>query len=104
VEAQEEQRLVRGQKDYLELEMRKLRRKKLLQLQHLELELLREELTKRQNQLETAHNMLLRHHEATQELEYRQQRTVHGLREDQVRSLVFLEFAVCSHDFYSFLC
>jgi len=76
--------LVRGQKDYLELEMRKLRRKKLLQLQHLELELLREELVKRQQQLETAHSMLLRHHEATQELEYRQQRTVHALREEQV--------------------
>ncbi|CAB3359099.1 Hypothetical predicted protein [Cloeon dipterum] len=84
VEAQEEQRLVRGQKDYLELEMRKLRRKKLLQIQHLELELLREELVKRQQQLETAHSMLLRHHEATQELEYRQQRAVHALREEQV--------------------
>jgi len=28
--------------------------------------------------------MLLRHHEKTQELEYRQQRAVHALREDQV--------------------
>lgn len=28
--------------------------------------------------------MLLRHHEKTQELEYRQQRAVHTLREDQV--------------------
>lgn len=42
------------------------------------------ELNKRQQQLEQAHNMLLRHHEKTQELEYRQQRAVHALREDQV--------------------
>lgn len=34
--------------------------------------------------MEQAHNMLLRHHEKTQELEYRQQRAVHALREDQV--------------------
>ena len=43
-----------------------------------------QELNKRQQQLEQAHNMLLRHHEKTQELEYRQQRAVHTLREDQV--------------------
>lgn len=30
--------------------------------------------------------MLLRHHERTQELEYRQQKAVHTLREEQVRS------------------
>lgn len=29
--------------------------------------------------------MLLRHHEKTQELEYRQQKAVHALREDQVQ-------------------
>lgn len=29
--------------------------------------------------------MLLRHHEKTQDLEYRQQKSVHALREDQVR-------------------
>jgi thousand and one amino acid protein kinase len=28
--------------------------------------------------------MLLRHHEKTQDLEYRQQKSVHALREDQV--------------------
>jgi len=85
LEAQEEQRLVRGQKDYLDLEIRKFRRKKLLSLHSLEQELLREELNKRQQQLEQAHSMLLRHHEKTQELEFRQQKTVHALREDQVQ-------------------
>lgn len=41
-EAQEEQRLLRGQKDYLELEIRKFRRKKLCAFHNLEQELLRE--------------------------------------------------------------
>lgn len=30
--------------------------------------------------------MLLRHHEKTQELEYRQQKAVHALRDEQVKS------------------
>lgn len=85
IEAQEEQRLMRGQKDYLEIEVRKFKRKKLLMFQGFEQELLREELNRRQHQLEQAHNMLLRHHEKTQELEYRQQKTVHNLKEEQVQ-------------------
>ncbi|KAJ8668298.1 hypothetical protein QAD02_009961 [Eretmocerus hayati] len=84
MEAQEEQRLARGQREYLDLEIRKFRRKKLLAYHSLEQELLREELNKRQQQLEQAHTMLLRHHEKTQELEYRQQRAVHALREEQI--------------------
>lgn len=86
VEAQEEQRLLRGQKEYLELEVRKYRRRRLLAAQKFELDLLGDELHKRQRQLEEAHSMLVRHHEKTQELEYRQQKAVHGLREEQVRS------------------
>ncbi|XP_067014995.1 serine/threonine-protein kinase Tao isoform X2 [Anabrus simplex] len=85
IEAQEEQRLIRGQKEYLDLEIRKFRRKKMLIYHNLEQELLREELNKRQQQLEQAHAMLLRHHEKTQELEYRQQKAVHQLREDQIQ-------------------
>lgn len=42
MEAQEEQRLARGQREYLDLEMRKFRRKKLLAMHNLEQELLRE--------------------------------------------------------------
>lgn len=41
-------------------------------------------MNKRQQQLEQAHWMLLRHHEKTQELEYKQQKAVHALREEQV--------------------
>lgn len=104
-EAAEEQRLLRVQKSYIELEMRKFKRKKICSLHDLENQLLRDvslgfflirsvfntfcifqELSKKQQQLEQAHSMLLRHHEKTQDLEYRQQKSVHGLREDQVRS------------------
>nr|CAH7761548.1 unnamed protein product [Callosobruchus chinensis] len=86
VDAQEEQRLLRGQKEYLELEVRKFRRKKLIAYHQLEQDLLRQELNKRQHQLEQAHAMLLRHHEKTQELEYKQQKAVHQLREEQVKN------------------
>uniref|UniRef100_A0A1B0DI88 non-specific serine/threonine protein kinase n=2 Tax=Phlebotomus papatasi TaxID=29031 RepID=A0A1B0DI88_PHLPP len=83
-EAQEEQRLLRVQKNYIELEMRKFRRKKTQVLHDLENQLLRDELSKKQQQLEQAHGMLLKHHEKTQELEYRQQKSVHNLREEQI--------------------
>merc|ERR550532_3960240 len=84
MDAQESQRLVRGQKDRLDYEVRKFRRRRLVQYHDLEQDLLREELNKRQNQLESAHNMLLRHHEMTQELETKQQKSVHALRENQL--------------------
>merc|ERR1719351_717634 len=84
MDAAESQRLVRGQKDRLDYEVRKCRRRRLVKYHDLEQDLLREELNKRQNQLESAHSMLLRHHEMTQELETKQQRSVHGLRENQL--------------------
>ncbi|CRL08117.1 CLUMA_CG020882, isoform A [Clunio marinus] len=83
-EAAEEQRLLRVQKNYIELEMRKFKRKKIGSFHDFENQLLRDELSKKQQQLEQAHSMLLRHHEKTQELEYRQQKSVHALREDQI--------------------
>uniref|UniRef100_A0A182JJM4 non-specific serine/threonine protein kinase n=1 Tax=Anopheles atroparvus TaxID=41427 RepID=A0A182JJM4_ANOAO len=83
-EAQEEQRLLRVQKNYIELEMRKFRRKKMVLLHDLEDQLLRDELSKKQQQLEQAHAMLIKHHEKTQDLEYRQQKSVHSLREEQI--------------------
>lgn len=86
VDAQDEQRLLRCQKEYLDLEVRKFLRKKLLCYHQMEQDLLRQELNKRQQQLEQAHSMLLRHHEKTQELEYRQQKAVHALREEQVKN------------------
>merc|ERR1719245_1901129 len=83
MDAAENQRLQRGQKDRLDYEVRKFRRRRLVQYHDLEQDLLREELNKRQNQLEGAHSMLLRHHEMTQELATKQQRSVHGTREQQ---------------------
>uniref|UniRef100_A0A8D8CT17 non-specific serine/threonine protein kinase n=2 Tax=Culex pipiens TaxID=7175 RepID=A0A8D8CT17_CULPI len=83
-EAQEEQRMLRVQKNYIELEMRKFRRKKMVLLHDLENQLLRDELSKKQQQLEQAHGMLIKHHEKTQDLEYRQQKSVHALREEQI--------------------
>lgn len=68
------------------LEVRKFRRRKLIQYHQLERDLLRDELNKRQSQLEQAHLMLMRHHEITQELEYKQQRAVHQLRDEQIRT------------------
>lgn len=109
-EAAEEARLLRVQKNYIELEMRKFKRRKLCSLHELENQLLRDvsgdshatymndvnqtyhfqELSKKQQQLENAHSMLLRHHEKTQDLEYQQQKSVHALREDQVNDLIRL--------------
>uniref|UniRef100_A0A1B0C7R9 non-specific serine/threonine protein kinase n=1 Tax=Glossina palpalis gambiensis TaxID=67801 RepID=A0A1B0C7R9_9MUSC len=86
-EAQEEQRLLTLQKQYIELEMRKFKRRRLIMLHELEDQLLRDELAKKQQQLEQAHAMLLKHHEKTQELEYRQQKSIHQLREEQVNNL-----------------
>lgn len=42
MEAQEEHRLIRGQKDYLDLEIRKFRRKRLNQFHLFEQEILKE--------------------------------------------------------------
>ena len=42
------------------------RRRRLIMYHELEQQLLRDELKKRQSQLESAHSMLLRHHEMTQ--------------------------------------
>ncbi|XP_049879081.1 serine/threonine-protein kinase Tao isoform X2 [Pectinophora gossypiella] len=92
-EAAEEARLVRSQREYLELELRRFRRRRMLAAHHKEQELLREELNKRQQQLEQAHAMLLRHHEKTQELEYRQQKGVHALREEQLANQHATELA-----------
>lgn len=83
-EAQEEQRLLKVQKQYIELEMRKFKRRRMIIQHELEDQLLRDELSKKQQQLEQAHAMLLKHHEKTQDLEYRQQKSVHNLREDQI--------------------
>ena len=42
-------------------------------------------MNKRQAQLDYSHSMLLRHHESTQDLEYKQLAAIHRLRDDQMR-------------------
>jgi len=84
IDATENQRLARNQKEVLDREVRKFRRRRLVKYHELEQDLLREELNKRQSQLESAHTMLMRHHEQTHELESKQQRSVHHIREDHL--------------------
>ena len=43
-----------------------------------------QELNKREAQLEYSHSMLLRHHESTQDLEYKQLASVHRMRDAQM--------------------
>lgn len=69
----------------LEIQVRKFRRRKLLQFHQLERDLLVDELDKRQQQLGAAHSMLIRHHELSVDLEFKQQRGVHQLRDEQIR-------------------
>ncbi|SPP89787.1 serine/threonine-protein kinase Tao isoform X1 [Drosophila guanche] len=83
-EAQEEQRMLHAQKHYIDLEMRKFKRKRMVVNHEHDNQQLRDELGKKEQQLEQAHAMLLKHHEKTQELEYRQQKSVHQLREEQI--------------------
>ena len=78
-------RMQHEQTEFLRVEIRKFQRRKLALYHQLERDLLREELNKRHAQLELAHSMLLRHHEVTQEIEYRQQRSIHQLRDEHLR-------------------
>ncbi|XP_060605662.1 serine/threonine-protein kinase TAO1-like [Ruditapes philippinarum] len=80
-----EDRLDRQQKQSLEYEIRKFRRRRYLQHHQLEQELLREELNKRQAQLDYEHQMLLRHHESTRELEFKQLESLQKLRDDHLK-------------------
>lgn len=84
-QSSELQKTQREQSDHLRTEIRKFQRRKLVQYHQLENKLLQDEFKKRENQLEQSHSMLLRHHENTQALEYKQQRMVHQLRDDQIR-------------------
>lgn len=69
----------------LEIQVRKFRRRKLLQFHQLERDLLVDELDKRHQQLTAAHAMLIRHHELSVDLEFKHQRGIHQLRDEQIR-------------------
>lgn len=92
-QSSELQKVQRDHNDFLRTEIRKFQRRKLVQYHQLENDLLMSEFKKREIQLEQAHSMLLRHHENTQALEYKQQRMVHQLRDDQIRKQHSTELA-----------
>eukprot|EP00112_Aurelia_sp_Birch-Aquarium-sp1_P011916 Seg2500.5 transcript_id=Seg2500.5/GoldUCD/mRNA.D3Y31 product="Serine/threonine-protein kinase TAO2" protein_id=Seg2500.5/GoldUCD/D3Y31 len=73
----------RKQNEKFESILRSFRRSQLMQRQTLEKSLLIEEMNTLQAQKDQAHGMLLRHHECTQDLEYKQIRGMQKLRWDQ---------------------
>ncbi|KAK2187434.1 hypothetical protein NP493_165g02019 [Ridgeia piscesae] len=88
-----EQNLTKQQKQFIDLELRKFRRRKLLQLHELQQDLLREELNKRQAQIEYAHHMLLRHHSSTLDIENKHLSAIHHLRDEIMRKQHHTELA-----------
>ncbi|XP_062328892.1 serine/threonine-protein kinase TAO1 isoform X2 [Osmerus eperlanus] len=85
-QAEEEANLLRRQRQYLELECRRFKRRILVARHNVEQDLVREELNKRQTQKDLEHAMLLRHHESMQELEFRQVNTIQKMRADLIRT------------------
>uniref|UniRef100_A0A8C4GHA0 Serine/threonine-protein kinase TAO2 n=1 Tax=Dicentrarchus labrax TaxID=13489 RepID=A0A8C4GHA0_DICLA len=86
MQAEEEASLLRRQRQYYELQCRQYKRKMLLARHNLEQDLLREDLNKKQTQKDLECAMLLRHHESTQELEFRQLSSVQRTRADLIRT------------------
>uniref|UniRef100_A0A8C2DUD8 non-specific serine/threonine protein kinase n=1 Tax=Cyprinus carpio TaxID=7962 RepID=A0A8C2DUD8_CYPCA len=84
-QAEEEANLLRRQRQYLELECRRFKRRILIAKHNVEQDLVREELNKRQTQKDLEHAMLLRHHESMQELEVRQLGTIQKMRTELIR-------------------
>eukprot|EP00918_Siedleckia_nematoides_P017313 GHVU01037203.1.p1 GENE.GHVU01037203.1~~GHVU01037203.1.p1 ORF type:complete len:968 (+),score=169.62 GHVU01037203.1:22-2925(+) len=82
---QNEAQLVQAQTKFRDLELRKYHRRRLLHQHKNDAQRLIDELNKLQAQLEYSHGMLLRHHESTQDLEYKHQAAIHRLRDDQMR-------------------
>ncbi|XP_036845398.1 serine/threonine-protein kinase TAO1 [Oncorhynchus mykiss] len=85
-QAEEEANLLRRQRQYLELECRRFKRRILIARHNVEQDLTREELNKRQTQKDLEHAMLLRHHESMQELEFRHLGTIQKMRAELIRT------------------
>ncbi|XP_068456023.1 serine/threonine-protein kinase TAO1 [Clinocottus analis] len=85
-QAEEEANLLRRQRQYLDLECRRFKRRILIARHNVEQDLAREELNKRQTQKDLEHAMLLRHHESMQELEFRHLGTIQRARADLIRT------------------
>ncbi|XP_053703536.1 serine/threonine-protein kinase TAO1-like isoform X2 [Synchiropus splendidus] len=85
-QAEEEANLLRRQRQYLELECRRFKRRILIARHNVEQDLAREELNKRQTQKDLEHAMLLRHHESMQELEFRHLSAIQKARAELIRT------------------
>ncbi|XP_045895364.1 serine/threonine-protein kinase TAO1 [Micropterus dolomieu] len=85
-QAEEEANLLRRQRQYLELECRRFKRRILIARHNVEQDLAREELNKRQTQKDLEHAMLLRHHESMQELEFRHLGSIQKARAELIRT------------------
>uniref|UniRef100_A0A672NS16 non-specific serine/threonine protein kinase n=1 Tax=Sinocyclocheilus grahami TaxID=75366 RepID=A0A672NS16_SINGR len=86
IQAEEEAGLLRRQRQYYEVQCRQYKRKMLLVRHNMEQDLLREDLNKKQTLKDLECAMLLRHHESTQELEFRQLALVQRTRADLIRT------------------
>ncbi|KAL0973228.1 hypothetical protein UPYG_G00200700 [Umbra pygmaea] len=84
-QAEEEANLLRRQRQYLELECRRFKRRILIARHNVAQDLVREELNKRQTQKDLEHAMLLRHHESMQDLEFNQVSSVQKMRAELIR-------------------
>ncbi|XP_073097788.1 serine/threonine-protein kinase TAO1-like [Manis javanica] len=84
-QAEEKTDLLQHQRQYLGLQCRLFQRKILLGCYDLEQDLVMEELNKRQTHKVLEHAMLLRHHESTQELEFRQLNTMQKMGCELIR-------------------
>ncbi|KAK7477446.1 hypothetical protein BaRGS_00031348 [Batillaria attramentaria] len=78
-------RLEKHQKDKLEFSVRRFKRRAVLALHQLEQKLFREEMGQRRAQLEYEHAMLVRHHESTQDLEYKHLAALQKLKDEQLK-------------------
>ncbi|XP_017289290.1 serine/threonine-protein kinase TAO1 [Kryptolebias marmoratus] len=84
-QAEEEANLQRKQRQYLEIECRRFKRRIMNTRHTTEQDLVREELNKCQTQKDLEHAMLLRHHESMQDLERRHLNTIQKTRTELIR-------------------
>ncbi|XP_076452908.1 serine/threonine-protein kinase TAO3-like isoform X2 [Babylonia areolata] len=80
-----ELQLEKQQRDMLELSLRKFKRRAVLSFHTLQQKLLKEEMGQRKAQVEYEHCMLVRHHESTQDLEYKHLAALQKCKDEQLK-------------------
>ncbi|XP_070204048.1 serine/threonine-protein kinase TAO3-like isoform X2 [Littorina saxatilis] len=79
-------RLEKHHKDLLDFSLRRFKRRALMSYHNLEQKLLKEEMGQRKAQLEYEHAMLVRHHESTQDLEYKHLAALQKRKDEQLKN------------------